>query len=330
MSSIRLLQASDLHIAKYPSLPQLQRRSPGNYLNTILKGIYTILKGTYAASHSPGMLRALVTLADSQKGSLDAIVLTGDIATTGLDHDLLEALHFVDGPPDARDFLSSGGGPTISGLGLNVFLLPGNHDRYKQLLKRAGYLPGGRNFHKVFAKYWGSDVARYAVVKGNLAVGVLAADFSLRRWSDSTFFQPINWYAQGKTYRDILSTLESETALFQQEYSDKDVCVIWAVHFPPVFKHTESHMRLIDDHLLIDSANKSGVHLIISGHTHNPFEFSSPRTEFRVLGAGTATQDHSPEGNYCQVISIENDETGLIFDIDHYKFDPNTCTFVRV
>src|SRR5262249_27793589 len=130
--------------------------------------------------------------------------------------------------------------------------------------------------------------------------------------------------------QDVLSQLESETASFQEKHEDKDVCIIWALHFPPVYPQITSGMKLIDDEAVRRSANENGVSAILSGHTHNPFEFSSPRIRFRVLCAGTATQSNSPQGNYCQLMSISNLEQGCAFSVTHYSFNEKWAKFVRV
>jgi hypothetical protein len=59
----------------------MSRRSPGNYYQAVRSH-------TYAASHGSGQLNALVNLVHDVKDSLDGILITGDIATTGLDFDL--------------------------------------------------------------------------------------------------------------------------------------------------------------------------------------------------------------------------------------------------
>ncbi len=69
--------------------------------------------------------------------------------------------------------------------------------------------------------------------------------------------------------------------------------------------------------------------MILSGHTHEPFELSSPRMTFHALGAGSATQFVSPEGNFCQIISVENDAEGFWVEVEHYRFDRQLSKFVE-
>jgi 3',5'-cyclic AMP phosphodiesterase CpdA len=328
MSRATILHISDLHISKFPQLMQLQRRSPGNYYDAMRDGIY-------AASHGKGKLTALVNLVHSLKATIDAILITGDIATTGLEFDLEKALLFVEGKPDAHESRTSGGFPTVSGAGLPVHLLPGNHDRYKLFLKRLGYAPGSRKFHQVFQRHWQQDVRVSAIIKQGLAIGIIAADFSLRRFHHADKLPNLffNAHAQGKVYSDILDQCVAETQTFQAQYeADREVFIIWAVHFPPAPAQAESYMQLIDREDLIAAADRCGVALVLSGHTHEPFEFSSPQYSFRVFGTGSATQYDSPEGNFCQVVSVETVKEGFAVETKHYRFEETIgqARFVRV
>jgi 3',5'-cyclic AMP phosphodiesterase CpdA len=328
MSRATILHISDLHISQFPQLMQFQRRSPGNYYDAIRNGIY-------AASHGKGKLTALVNLVHNLRATLDAILITGDIATTGLGFDLEKALLFVEGQPDAHEPRTSAGFPTVRGAGLPIHLLPGNHDRYKLLLKRLGYAPGSKKFHQIFHRHWQQDVKVNAIIKPGLAIGIIAADFSLRRWHHAEKLPNlfVNAHAQGRVYPDILAQCVAETETFQAQYEDdKEVFIIWAIHFPPAPAQAESYMRLIDREDLIAAADGCGVALVLSGHTHEPFEFSSPQYSFRVFGTGSATQYDSPEGNFCQIVSIETAEGGFAVETKHYRFEEaaGTGRFVRV
>jgi len=312
MARINLLHISDLHIAKFPERKEFSPReflSPGNFKTTARQG-------TYAASYSTGKLEAVVSLAHKVKDSLDAIVITGDIATTGLEHDLEKARIFIEGPPNPEDpRFSEDGIATISGVGVNkIILLPGNHDRYHELrdpsgLVSLGYAPGNKKFHHVFRQHWQNDVKTTVVDNDGLAVVVCAADFSLRRWRDAHLPQPANWYAQGRIYResgDVLPELVSQTQASRDDCLQRDlqVVIIWALHFPPAFPNGPSYMKLLGEEYLIAAAKECGVACILVGHTHKQVAYPLPNCY--VLCAGSASQADVKDGNYCQIISIDN------------------------
>jgi len=325
MARINLLHISDLHIAKSPERKEFSPReflSPGNFKTTARQG-------TYAASYSTGKLSAVVSLAHKVKDSLDAIVITGDIATTGLEHDLEKARIFIEGPPDPEDpRLSEDGIATISGLGVkHIILLPGNHDRYREWrdpfsLVSLGYTPGNKKFHDVFQRHWQNDVKTTFVEKDGLAVVVCAADFSLRKWQNAHLPHPANWHAQGRIYTDdILPELVSQTQAARSDCLRRqlEVVIIWALHFPPAFPNASSVMKLLDEQHVIAAANESQVACILAGHTHKQVAYPLPNSSTYVFCAGSASQADVEDGNYCQVISIDNSDHDSPLKVATYR-----------
>jgi len=261
-------------------------------------------------------LEAVVSLAHKVKDSLDAIVITGDIATTGLEHDLEKARIFIEGPPNPEDpRISEDGIATVSGLGVkHIILLPGNHDRYREWrdplgLVSLGYTPGNKMFHDVFHRHWRNDVKITPIEKDGLAVVICAADFSLRRWQDARLPLPSNWHAQGLVYtNDILPELVSQTQAARTDClrRDLEIVIIWALHFPPAFPNASSVMKLLDEQHVIAAANECEVAFILAGHTHKQVAYPLPNSSAYVFCAGSASQADVEEGNYCQIISIDN------------------------
>lgn len=339
MARINLLHISDLHIAQFPERQEFSAReflSPGTFKTTARQG-------TYAASYSTGKLSAVVSLAHKVKDSLDAIVITGDIATTGLEHDLERARIFIEGPPATdNSYLSEDGIATISGVGVNhIILLPGNHDRYREWrtpfgLVSLGYTPGNKKFHDVFQRHWQDDVKTTLVEKDGLAVVVCAADFSLRSWLDAYWPQPANWHAQGRVYReseDVLPKLISQTQAATANCLRRDlqVVIIWALHFPPAFPNSKSYMKLLDEEYLVAAAKECGVACILVGHTHRQVAYPLPNSTY-VLCAGSASQADVEDGNYCQIISIDsaNQDTPLKVATYHLETKNDRLEFVKV
>ena len=92
----------------------------------------------FASSYHPLALDSLVNFAQSQS-DLNAVILSGDIATTGFEHDLQKAKEFLDGPTSGRFAASQ----SVSNLGIPVWILPGNHDRYTYTGREWFFSPGG-------------------------------------------------------------------------------------------------------------------------------------------------------------------------------------------
>lgn len=329
MGRASFLHISDLHISKFPNLKTCSKR-------TIEEWAEGVSNHAYCASYDPGRLKGIVQLAHDVRERIDAIVITGDIATTGLTRDLTPSYNFIYGSPDEKDIRTSKGFPTLAGTGLSVLALPGNHDRYKKLLKKFGYIPGGKHFDRIFAEHWNDEKKLLPIVKDDLAVGVIGADFNLLCWQDSDAIKsPVGFYAQGRVYDKVLAELEGKTDEFVKEHLyDREIVLVWAVHFPPdASVEIDPSSELIGSENLLASADKNKVFLMVSGHLHNPFQLSSPSTKvvpdlwnFDIFGAGTASQFNSE--NHCQIITLDNSEEDLGVGLEHFWFSEIDDAFI--
>ncbi len=282
----------------------------------------------FASSYHPLALDSLVKFAESQS-DLRAVILSGDIATTGFDYDLLKAKEFLDGPK-AGTFAAS---QSLSHIGIPVWILPGNHDRYTYTGQEWFFSPGGTLFDQILSNHWSGKVRTYPPlrdVNDGFSVLVLGADFGLQDSSHSTRLRRFNKLAQGKVYDKVLTTLESETISLQdRERSDfprHEQVILWAVHFPPLFKGLSVAKSLLEASDLVDKAKERGVQAILAGHTHYFRDyFAAP--DVRVLCAGTATQNDSVI-KHCQIISVKKPSVGSpAIDVDHYEWDIDNVTF---
>jgi 3',5'-cyclic AMP phosphodiesterase CpdA len=365
MASIRILHASDFHISTRASnISGLDIISPGLSLDTVrhaighpLHAARQLSRTAFLSTYDPDPLGAFARLLyDVQTKPahdhelvtpVDAVVLTGDIATSGLERDLEMVREFLEGPANGPDpVVSDGGFPTLARVNLYadgdtpVWILPGNHDRYRRAALNIDYSPGGKNFEKVLGSYWGQpfpgqsywgpDVVEFpTLTKDGLNVTIIAADFNLRH-KGHRVGPWYHKYAQGRVYPEILEELRQATEAARAAYDSPHV-VLWAVHFPPRFPGISDEMRLIDEDSLVEAAESQGVTAIMSGHTHEQLEYpiSTPRPE--GFCGGTTAQHFAPLGNRLRVIEVGDDAQGNVTVMhEHYLYDDLAEDFLKV
>lgn len=329
MPPIRILHASDLHIAETPSfVSPIDKISPGTFVEAVTRR-------TFASSFNPAVLGRFTSFVHNKMGGqVDAVLLTGDIATTGLAHDLEVARRFIEGPPHSFvPALNTLMEPTLAGLDTPVWLLPGNHDRYMRT-KLLDYSPGGKLFDHVFGAYWNGDVQAFPHINHpNISAAVIAADFNLK--SKRHRKGRLGKYAQGRVYPTILDQLEQVTLRVRNNHElhrTEALAIIWALHFPPRYPSLSSNMRLIDSHDLIRRANQCGIHALLAGHTHEPVRYSTPDMNFDVFCAGTVSQHYAPQGKHFQIINVDmNGQGKVLVSSENYRFSNiPTSRFVKL
>jgi 3',5'-cyclic AMP phosphodiesterase CpdA len=362
MGYIRILHASDLHISIHKQL-----RSPLDRLGDIRdswdvpsRAIADALrlpksfltswwKKMSASSYDPETLEALAEfiyenakrkldaggneITEEGDGKLDAVVITGDLATTGSTDDVEMVSKFLRAtfnprhPHRSRE--SDYRGATLSAVRVPVLCLPGNHDRFVPTHERymeifpIFFKPGGTEFDLLVADYSQGVVHSIELTDElshgrRLRVVVLAADLTLGHFDDHT--RLFGWLAQGKAHVHVCRRLVAMTErLREQKKEDEVLCVLWAIHFPPDFPGVHDHSRLISERKLIKAANRAGVHAVLAGHTHQQLTYHNPSMSFKVFCCGTTTQ-HEPrasvgggderdatKGNFFQIITVTAD-----------------------
>ena|ERR1051325_5719788 len=105
MTSVRILHASDLHIARRAKLISFTDNiSAGMYFNALKSR-------ALVSSYNPTLLVKMTEYiyndyvnnhVHHRSAPIDAVLITGDIATTGLRAALQAALTFVQGPADRK------------------------------------------------------------------------------------------------------------------------------------------------------------------------------------------------------------------------------------
>lgn len=323
MEPIRILHASDLHIAQIANLKSVVDSAKS------WSSLFGFLKHpSLANSYDPTIFQEFAEFVNKQT-ALDAILITGDIATTGDYADLAKAHRFFEGGITTPWFGTGSIEPTFDKLRQTVWMLPGNHDRFEKTLPR-GFTPGGTEFHNVFDKFWDEDVRRYPVLtRPGFSVAVLGADFSLRSPKDCGRWPP-NRYSRGRAYADVLEKLESETNKLARDQSGP-IAVLWAIHFPPDYPDLPSYMKLLRSEDIIKAGNNCGVRAVLAGHTHKRKRYGrTPVMKFEVLCAGTATEHIPTEPNHFQILNIRYAHDGFHIQLEHYEFDRGRGEFHEV
>jgi hypothetical protein len=303
------LHASDLHIASSPDrigLPDLY-----SYLRNEGFGEISARRrnGAWISSHDDSLLEGLARLAYQRRGTLDGIVLSGDLATTGSSEDLAAAHAFVFSPAH-YNWLDAEMAPTLQGAGVPVFLIPGNHDRAIGRL----FLPGGREFDSRFGRAWSSGQGAQPlgrIEKQGIGLLLVGADFSLRRLLDSEALR-LGWCGQGRAYRDIVKSLKRISMEHRRDCENRNVIpeVVWVLHYPPEHPTETRSLKLAESNFLVDSALHCGVQTILSGHTHQAVQYDLRGGRSRVFCAGTASQYDPFEENWVHIVTISQDAVG--------------------
>ena len=332
MPTINLLHISDLHMAETPMRAELASlwRKPKNAYRRVREK-------EFMASHNPEVVNRLAAFAYKRREYIDAIVITGDIATTGSTVDLMAGYRLITAQPDRIPYLTADGEGTLNLPDVPIFILPGNHDRYVPTKRKYSLTAGGREFHRIFSRWWKADVEVYKAKSGNYELGVLAADFSLQDASHASFLSMWNKWAQGRIYPQILTTLENLTVQFHLDArsNGKKSAAIWAIHYPPHYDYGSkvkglAH-RLNDEDKLINAARRCKVELILAGHTHEHRYYPGGLVTPFIFCAGTSSQFGPAEpGNYCHIISFDIDDSGYQYSVKHYRFDPVAGDFQYV
>jgi predicted phosphodiesterase len=316
MALFRLLQLSDLHFFRTP-------RAVG--LPDSLQLIGTDQFGGFSSvsGHDPDIAEAAARFAWANRDGYDAIVITGDLATTGDPADLRLAHAFIQSlPQDDSD-----------GQPLPVAVIPGNHDRFVDSLFPTVFPPGANAFDQIYAHLWraGQGVQLLHTVKrqGRELV-LLGADFCLRPGDtnprENLIDVPFDHLGRGKVYLPVIRELVTQTKLVRER--DPEALIVWAIHFEP--KAQEKVLELVREELLQSAIETSPPTAILCGHTHRKSRVK------RFAGAdvvccGTTTQYYTRDGYFLNIVELEA-HPGQLPEVllRGFQFDENVHEFVEL
>ena len=320
MATFNILHLSDFHFAAQPYtgnvLSQGWRRK--------VHSIFTQNAGRAPPAHNPHRADAIARLAFNRADRLqragdrlDVLIVSGDLATTGIDVDLKAAHDYLDAPPHSAWYRQPPPGDThgpahatLKNIAHNVFIVPGNHDRFKNVSCDAG----GNLFDQIFKDYWnnvqycvrGEVISKTDPKTGKIEqFALVGADFCLRNNSDALI--PLLHKGRGCVYQDISDELERKTQALR---GGAGMVSIWVTHFPPEGSIAWKEV-LLDYHLVKQASLNSSVSLFLSGHIHKKDEFRSI-SGAPVWSAGSATQYSEPNNNWAHFIELEIDGGKLL------------------
>jgi 3',5'-cyclic AMP phosphodiesterase CpdA len=322
---VNLLHLSDLHFSFEPRrLDALSRIRLGWHDQQVLRALFRIRANGLFTSHDQDLALAVAEFALARRARLSGIIITGDLATTGLVEDLTAALAFVN-EPAARGARSEQGTATLAAAGLDVFLVPGNHDRYASEFGEAG----GVGFDEVFAHFWecGSRIQSVLFESERGKLGVIGADFSLGCTDDARTPCVIGRLGQGRVYGHLLEELQSTTMELRGEHPN--IGIIWAVHFPPSAPGNSRGLHLINGRNLISSARAQGVRHILAGHIHADLTYMAPgKPAVTIHCANSACSVSTDGGNGFQILEVTVEDSRVAISEHGHVWDDDQGEFV--
>lgn len=295
MATYRLLHVSDLHYsaeAEASGAPVIRNPAPEAGLTPTpnLEGLFE--------SHKPEVLEALTRLvdnlfhpADDGPALCDALLMTGDLATTGNDDDLAGIRNRIEPLPPAAP--ADPNASTISTGTKPLLILPGNHDRYTPRTAQ----PGHRRFDSIFRDFWNPAnriAGKTLYGDDGTALILMLADFTLAAGDNGSRF-PFAYLGQGRSEREAIETLKraNETMLNASDVKNRRSVSLWCIHFDPLTSNPL--LRLLDrQHLNKALRPKTNDHLrivaMLGGHTHKHVEDKIGQCPVIVSAATTAAK----------------------------------------
>lgn len=317
MAIFRFIHASDLHFSAEPDIINpFDSDGAIGALNELFTGQLGNGKSLLLSSFSPDKAGAFSWAVSDASLDVDAIIITGDLATTGFTKDLNAALSFFSGPapmhwsPEKNSFVSlrSKDFPPL-------IIMPGNHDRYTEPF----FFPRSIEFEDVFGQYWNFSepgpkkfadhrfVRTTYLRKDEAILAICTVDFSLgsENEADGSFMA---YMGQGRVCKGssdgvqfALDELIEQTQWMQEAF--KGISIVWCVHYPPHFPDVNQKLKLINDDLLVEVAVTHGIKLLLSGHTH---EYKSYDTDgVKIVCCGTTTAAGNMHQNQYLELTID-------------------------
>ncbi len=269
------------------------------------------------STFNPDVALGLLHELNKKQESLHAILVTGDLATTGDHADLKLARDYFSGklPPEWDPI---GKQPSLLERSKAIVIsLPGNHDRYDGL----ALIPGSRNYESHFGDFWdfNSGIA-YDCAVSNSAYRVRVCALEDEDSADCVLFicmadlsldyhnqgvGAFGWVGQGSAERAVVDALVETTGITAKHAKasgrKREIATLWAIHFPPVYPQIDQSLELLTPLRLIEAAQDCGVSTILTGHTHQALKYNAaanyvrgtPEVNVICCGASAGRSEHS-------------------------------------
>jgi 3',5'-cyclic AMP phosphodiesterase CpdA len=324
-TTFNYIHLSDFHFCTEPSrlsALNLIKRNVRETIDTVraqrqLFGIGSVAKpGSYVPSITSGVAQFCYKNAQS----IDGIIVSGDLATTGMPGDIGVARAYVD-DASVNGFRSESRKPTLQSARRPIYVLPGNHDRYANNFATTNSklfdLAFDNYLHK-FNGYVGYWVRR----KTGRYLGFVYADFTLRARSDAT--SRLGVFGQGRVYQDVFDDLKKQTFALKSKYSDINLC--WVLHFAPF--DCGSHLELVDWQQIAQAASAAGVSATLCGHTHSQAKIQAHG--HTIYCAGSAGCVDSEDSSTAHIFRFEIHGGNFNVRRENYKWNGRQVNFERL
>ena len=319
------IHLSDFHFCTEPSrlnALNLIRRNVRETIDTCraqsnLFGIASLAK---PASYVPSITSGVAQFCYKHTRSIDGIIVSGDLATTGLTTDIGVARAFVDDAP-LSGFRSESRKPTLKSARRPIYVVPGNHDRYANNFATTN----SRIFDLAFEDYlhnFNGYVGHWVRRKDGQYLGFVYADFTLRTRSDAT--SRLGAYGQGRVYQDVFENLKNQTFVLKNKYGG--INISWILHFAPF--DCGSHLELIDWQQIAHAASAAGVQVTLCGHTHNQAKIQA--YGHTIYCAGSAGCVDSEDRSTAHILRFEIDGQQFGVRRENYKWNGRQMKFERL
>jgi DNA repair exonuclease SbcCD nuclease subunit len=291
----RFLHLSDFHMGWPPNKYWMPERGGRHVFNTHDEFIVLAMRQR---------IKAIGAALKERRQEIDAVVLSGDIATIGRSRDL------AIGESEIRAICNDLWPTLPSDEALRkVLIIPGNHDRFSDWRGT----PGSAIFESVFGtpsdkranrrkRFW-----QLRLYKGDSSLVLLGVDFSLASKKDATTYA--GSLGQGHARAEIVEGLSEQTAHIKR--GRVPTAVVWVMHFPPSNAGTKKAVQLRNAQSVASAAKKQRIPLILAGHIH------TPRIIHLIKGteawiAGSATQFGERQGNSFHMIELRTSGWAIV------------------